>query len=80
MPKAKYNQYYYYLVNVFDEKEKVNLIDTKRYIRSEDICTDYNICKANVFNIIDGKYIKKCNHIEIIRDKVPIFQSMPIVY
>jgi hypothetical protein len=81
MPKSAYNSYYYYLVKEFDDNSLNNLVNSKRYVRIDDIKNDYDISRTNIYYKVSGKKdVKKFKNLVILKEKVPIFSKTFIEY
>ena len=81
MPKNAYNSYYYYLVKEFDDNSLNNLVNSKRYVRIDDIKNDYDISRTNIYYKVSGKKdVKKFKNLVILKEKVPIFSKTFIEY
>jgi hypothetical protein len=81
MPKSAYNSHYYYFVKEFDDNSLNNLVNSKRYVRIDDIKNDYDISRTNIYYKITGKKdVKKYKNLVILKEKVPIFTKTLIEY
>jgi len=81
MTKSAYNSHYYYFVKEFDDNSLNNLVNSKRYVRIDDIKNDYDISRTNIYYKITGKKdVKKYKNLVILKEKVPIFTKTLIEY